>query len=58
MEDTRVGSKGLPLLRIPSWNKEQQYKQFINPIYVPVRYTTISEIYSQILHHLNQTRDL
>ena len=39
VEDTRVGIKGLPLLRITSWNKEQQYKQFLNPIYVPVHYT-------------------
>ena len=44
VEDTRVGIKGLPLLRITSWNKEQQYKQFLNPIYVPVRYTTISDL--------------
>ena len=62
MEDTRVGIKGLPLLRITSWNKEQQYKQFLNPIYVPVRYTTISDLKVDILTDsaplINQTRDL
>ena len=26
VEDTRVGSKGMPLLRITSWNKDQHYK--------------------------------
>ena len=49
VEDTRVGSKGLPLLRITSWNKDDQYKQFHNPIYVPVRYTTISDFKVDIL---------
>ena len=49
MEDTRVGIKGLPLLRITSWNNNQQYKQFNNPIYVPVRYTTISDLKVDIL---------
>ena len=49
VEDTRVGIKGLPLLRITSWNKDQHYKQFLNPIYVPVRYTTISDLKVDIL---------
>ena len=49
VEDTRVGIKGLPLLRITSWNKDQQYKQFLNPIYVPVRYITISNLKVDIL---------
>ena len=49
VEDTRVGIKGLPLLRITSWNKDQHYKQFHNPIYVPVRYTTISDLKVDIL---------
>ena len=49
VEDTRVGIKGLPLLRITSWNKQQQYKQFLNPIYVPVRYTTVRDLKVDIL---------
>ena len=49
MEDTRVGIKGMPLLRITSWNKDQHYKQFHNPIYVPVRYTTINDLKVDIL---------
>ena len=49
VEDTRVGIKGMPLLRITSWNKDQHYKQFFNPIYVPIRYTTISDLKVDIL---------
>ena len=49
VEETRVGITGIPLLRITSWNKDQQYKQFHNPIYVPVRYTTISDLKVDIL---------
>ena len=49
MEDTRVASKGLPVIRITSWNKEQHYKQFHNPIYIPVRYTTVSDLQVDIL---------
>ena len=49
VEDTRVGIKGVPLLRKTSWNKDQHYKQFHNPMYVLVRYTTISELKVDIL---------
>ena len=49
VEDKGVGITGLPLLRITSWNKEQQCKQFLNPIYVPVRYTTIRDLKVDIL---------
>ena len=44
VEDMQVGIEGMPLLRITSLNQEQHYKQFYNPIYVPVRYTSISDL--------------